>query len=724
MKNDSRLPVMSKFVIFSVIFFVFILTTGSLAFFFSMRQIIRHNKGIELSQMLEIERVKLETSVNNEVVIALKMADSPLLRQYFSNPSDLDIARMAVEEIFSYQQAFASNIIFWINDIDKLFFYNDFEPYLMDPDNPDNYWYNMTLFETEVYNFNINYNPDLNVTNLWINAPVFDALGNAIGMVGTGIDITTYLELVNQNLADRASIYLFNSAGEITGARDAALVKDKVNIEEEINIEGEGIIALTRRLVPYQTQILDTPFGRIALGTVPLLEWNSVAVMPDSVDDYNTAMTALFIVVLMVIVIIFIIFNFFISGLLKPLRKSMIEAEEANRAKTSFLANMSHEMRTPMNVVVGFTSLLLEGEDPDLDVKDILKKMSTAGNTLLGLINDVLDISKIEAGKLELMPVKYEVPSLLNDIITLNMIRIEEKPITFILDINQDLPYSLYGDDLRVKQIINNILSNAFKYTQQGTVTLGMHCQIDGPDVILSIYVKDTGIGIREDDLKKIFTDYSQVDTRTNRSIEGTGLGLSITKRLTEIMGGEINAESTYGEGSIFRVQIRQGYIDDIQIGEKVAESLRKFLHAEEKQNVVKKLVRSDLSFARVLVVDDMQTNLDVASGLLLRYKMQVDCVLSGAEAIERMSTGDPQYDLIFMDHMMPGMDGIETADAIRALATEYAQKVPIVALTANAIQGMEDLFYAHGFQGFLPKPIDTMHLDSILNKWIKKPGS
>ena len=715
---------MSKFVIFSVIFFVFILTTGSLAFFFSMRQIIRHNKGIELSQMLEIERVKLETSVNNEVVIALKMADSPLLRQYFSNPSDLDIARMAVEEIFSYQQAFASNIIFWINDIDKLFFYNDFEPYLMDPDNPDNYWYNMTLFETEVYNFNINYNPDLNVTNLWINAPVFDALGNAIGMVGTGIDITTYLELVNQNLADRASIYLFNSAGEITGARDAALVKDKVNIEEEINIEGEGIIALTRRLVPYQTQILDTPFGRIALGTVPLLEWNSVAVMPDSVDDYNTAMTALFIVVLMVIVIIFIIFNFFISGLLKPLRKSMIEAEEANRAKTSFLANMSHEMRTPMNVVVGFTSLLLEGEDPDLDVKDILKKMSTAGNTLLGLINDVLDISKIEAGKLELMPVKYEVPSLLNDIITLNMIRIEEKPITFILDINQDLPYSLYGDDLRVKQIINNILSNAFKYTQQGTVTLGMHCQIDGPDVILSIYVKDTGIGIREDDLKKIFTDYSQVDTRTNRSIEGTGLGLSITKRLTEIMGGEINAESTYGEGSIFRVQIRQGYIDDIQIGEKVAESLRKFLHAEEKQNVVKKLVRSDLSFARVLVVDDMQTNLDVASGLLLRYKMQVDCVLSGAEAIERMSTGDPQYDLIFMDHMMPGMDGIETADAIRALATEYAQKVPIVALTANAIQGMEDLFYAHGFQGFLPKPIDTMHLDSILNKWIKKPGS
>ncbi|MCL2070076.1 MAG: ATP-binding protein [Treponema sp.] len=401
------------------------------------------------------------------------------------------------------------------------------------------------------------------------------------------------------------------------------------------------------------------------------------------------------------------------------------EARAASQSKTSFLANMSHEMRTPMNVVVGLTGLMLEEDDPSLNLKENLKKISTAGNTLLGLINDVLDISKIEAGRLELMPVKYEIPSLLNDIITLNMIRIEDKPIKFKLDINEDLPCNLYGDDLRVKQIINNLLGNAFKYTQQGTVTLGISCSQRGDDVFVSVYVRDTGIGIREEDLKKLFTDYGQVDTRTNRMIEGTGLGLSITKRLTELMDGEISAESEYGKGSVFRVRFRQGFVDNTEIGSTVTENLRKFRHADDKQNNSGKLERLDLSFARVLVVDDMQTNLDVASGLLGKYKIHVDCLLSGPEAIQRIrdggTNGHPLYNAIFMDHMMPGMDGIETTDAIRSLDSEYAKKIPVIALTANAIHGMEELFLSHGFQAFLPKPIDIRILDSLVRKWVKK---
>jgi CheY-like chemotaxis protein len=209
------------------------------------------------------------------------------------------------------------------------------------------------------------------------------------------------------------------------------------------------------------------------------------------------------------------------------------------------------------------------------------------------------------------------------------------------------------------------------------------------------------------------------VESQANRKIEGTGLGLSITKKLTEMMGGNISAESELGKGSVFHVCIRQGFIDDNTIGSDVADNLRRFRHIENKRTVSKKLIRADYSFAKVLVVDDMQTNLDVAYGLLRKYKMQVDCVLNGWDAINKIQNGTPVYNVIFMDHMMPGIDGIETAEAIRAIESEYAKNIPIIALTANAIHGTEDMFYAHGFQGFISKPIDIIQLDLIVRKWV-----
>ena len=230
---------MRKFISFSVVFFLIILLGGSIAFLLSMRQIIRETKGNSLSQILEIDRIKLETSVNNEIVIALKMADSPLVQQYFSNPHDIELRNMAVIELASYSNAFSSNIAFWISDMDKMFHYTGAEPYILDPDLLENYWYNMTLYETEIYNFNINYNPDLNTTNLWINVPVFDSYMNPVGMVGTGISISAYLEMVNHDHSGTLDIYFFNSYAEITGAKDSNLIADKVNIEEKLNIIGE-----------------------------------------------------------------------------------------------------------------------------------------------------------------------------------------------------------------------------------------------------------------------------------------------------------------------------------------------------------------------------------------------------------------------------------------------------------------------------------------------------
>ena len=398
-----------------------------------------------------------------------------------------------------------------------------------------------------------------------------------------------------------------------------------------------------------------------------------------------------------------------------------MEARSASQAKSHFIANMSHEMRTPMNVVVGLTDLMLEDRDIPGNTKEKLIKINTAGNTLMGLINDVLDISKIEAGKFDLNPVQYDVPSLLNDIITLNIIRIESKHIVFNLDLDSDLPHTLFGDDLRVKQILNNLLSNAFKYTNEGTVVLGVSCsRTEGSDVWLSFDISDTGIGIHREDIVKLFTDYNQVDTFANRKIEGTGLGLSITKKLVEMMNGEISVESEYGKGTTFHVRIRQGYVNDTTIGKETTENLRSFHYADKRKLAHEKLVRPDLSYAGVLIVDDFPSNLDVAAGMMRKYKMRVDCVDSGQAAIDRIAAGNPVYDAVFMDHMMPEMDGLEATARIRALGTKYAQEIPIIALTANAVAGNEEMFLRNGFNAFLPKPFNVMSLDSIINQWVR----
>jgi CheY-like chemotaxis protein len=289
------------------------------------------------------------------------------------------------------------------------------------------------------------------------------------------------------------------------------------------------------------------------------------------------------------------------------------------------------------------------------------------------------------------------------------------------------MPRSLFGDDLRVKQILNNILSNAFKYTKMGSVTLGFagggH-DSTAADVWVSFYVSDTGIGIREKDIAKLFSDYNQVDTAANRKIEGTGLGLSITKKFVEMMDGEISVESEYGKGTSFRVRIRQGFVSDTPIGKETAESLRAFQYSDKKRQAQRKLERPDLSYARVLVVDDFATNLDVAVGMLRKYKMQVDCATGGQDAVDLIASGSPAYNAVFMDHMMPGMDGMEATALIRGLGTPYAQNIPVIALTANAVAGNEQIFLDNGFNAFLPKPFNAVSLDAVIRKWVMQNSS
>ena len=406
----------------------------------------------------------------------------------------------------------------------------------------------------------------------------------------------------------------------------------------------------------------------------------------------------------------------------QKLEIALDEAHKASNVKSDFLANMSHEMRTPLNAIIGLSELAMEeNSGSTLDLQN-MEKIYASGNHLLRLVNDILDISKIEAGKLDLDKDNYDLASVLNDVININIIRVGEKPIIFRLNISEDLPINLYGDDRRIRQIMSNLLSNAFKYTEEGVVELevsGQKHESMEDHIWITIRVKDTGSGIKEEDIEHLFTDYTR--TSIHRSQEGTGLGLSITKQLTEMMHGTVTAESVYQEGSVFTATILQKVIGDRVIGKEVVENLQKLRYTDDKHRRVADFLRIPLPYAKVLVVDDNLTNLYVFQGILQPYKMRVDCALSGMEAIEAIRDEKIQYDAIFMDHMMPEMDGIEATRIIREeIGTEYAQTIPIIACTANAIVGNKKMFLRNGFQAFLSKPIDITSLDHILRQWVR----
>ena len=390
-------------------------------------------------------------------------------------------------------------------------------------------------------------------------------------------------------------------------------------------------------------------------------------------------------------------------------------AKQANLSKAKFLATMSHELRTPMNAIIGISDIELDRNGYSDETREAFEKINDSGKTLLGIINDILDLSKMESGKLELIPNKYSTAALINDIVRLNIMRIDESPINFIVKVPDDLPASLIGDELRIKQVVNNILSNAIKYTEKGTVTLEVSFKIKLKGISLKFTVTDTGCGMEKEHLRSLIEDeHTSFRREANSSTGGTGLGISITKNLVHLMTGKFDGKSKIGKGSEFTISMFQGKAadDDSILGKDVAASLQNYKFAEKQRA---KLVREFMPYGSVLIVDDMNTNLFVASGLMKPYGLKIETALSGREALEKIRGGS-EYNIIFMDHMMPELDGMEATRLIR----DEKYTLPIVALTANAVLGQDKVFLENGFDAFIAKPIDTNQLNDILNTLIR----
>ena len=388
--------------------------------------------------------------------------------------------------------------------------------------------------------------------------------------------------------------------------------------------------------------------------------------------------------------------------MIEQLNIAKSQAERANQAKSDFLSNMSHEIRTPLNAIVGFSQALQEENLPPQS-QDEVKDIVMASETLLDIINGILDISKIEANKLEIVSMEYSLQAVLDELVSLSKARLGEKPIEFRCVFDPSIPPYLYGDKVRVKQVVLNILTNAIKYTKQGFIEFKVSSiQKDGVCRLI-ISVEDSGIGIKPESINKLFTKFERLDIEKNNTIEGTGLGLAITKKLLELMGGQIVVQSVYGKGSKFTIALDQKIVTNPTT-------------VVETKTVVA-TSKLDLTGKKILVVDDNMINLKVASRLLKDYNCLVDTANSGFECIDKISNG-ASYDLILMDDMMPKMSGVETFHKLKENENFH---IPTVALTANAISGMKEKYLQEGFQDYLAKPIEKTELYRVLVKFLQQ---
>ena len=441
-------------------------------------------------------------------------------------------------------------------------------------------------------------------------------------------------------------------------------------------------------------------------------------VMPENVSRF-VLRVAVFLLALTLSISVVVIINEIIIGIIvdvvrkqDSLETALKVSEAGSEAKSAFLSSMSHEIRTPINAVLGMDEMIMR-DTKEEKTYEYAENIRVAGNTLLGLINDVLDFSKIEAGKMEIIPSEYDLSSMIHDLVTMISTRAQNKNLGLEIRVNENIPSVLFGDEIRIKQVITNILTNAVKYTEEGSVTLSVSYEKTGADTVrLYVSVSDTGIGIKEEDIGKLFSAFERIEEERNKNIEGTGLGMSITTRLLAMMNSKLDVKSVYGEGSTFSFEIIQRVISWEPIGD-----------YEKRWKTMIKAGRSSAGItftapgAHILAVDDMPMNLSVLTGLLKPTGMRIDTAESGEECLKLI--GENKYDLIFLDHRMPGMDGVETLTHMKKDFDDYT--VPVIALTANAVSGAREEYIGYGFTDYLTKPVSYASLVKILREYLPK---
>ncbi len=551
---------------------------------------------------------------------------------------------------------------------------------------------------------------------------LFDDDGDPLGVVCVGLELKNiYKYAVDINLTESSYGLLLSNNLELLAHPGSDLIGMKLRdtasgMASLSDILEHGLNVYEYKVKNYRNEDVIVFVRTIKYG------WRLGVVIP--VNEYYRSVNDMAVFLSLLGGILAALLCFMLYRIAQAKKKSDLRIQQKN----NFLAAMSHEIRTPLNAILGITDISMQSGTsvPYANASESFIKINNYGNLLLGIIDDILDLSNIEAGKLELMPIKYEVASLINDVVQLTSLRYESNAPKFKVEINENIPAVLVGDELRIKQILNNLLSNAFKYTEQGTVTLSLDMELVSRGgvalVMLVLQVSDTGQGMTSKQINKLFDEQTRINMAANRTSGGMGFGLTITRNLVSLMQGKMDIKSEVDKGTSVTVRIPQrtgGIGISGIIGKEFVENLRLFKLGDAVQIKKVQILYEYMPYGSVLIVDDVESNLYVAKGLMAPYGLKIETAVSGYEALDKIKNGNT-YDIVFMDHMMPKMDGIETVKKLR----EMGYSKPIVALTANALAGHEEMFMKSGFDGFIAKPIDIRQLDFLLNKLIRDKQS